>query len=172
MILDSPTGKMYIVSMSSMLLRYVCLLTFACSLSACSRPALQTPTPINQTPFSIECHSFYRSSVNEMDGWKRNFILTREDSQKTVEFPDLVFRVYLLEEYVSDESGNRFDRVGIKIWVLLPDEGDELLGVLYQNIEIPDATYYVAAGGHGFTGLHYVYNPTSRAELQFWCEAK
>ena len=107
-----------------------------------------------------------------MTGRQRNIILTREDSQKTVEFPDLVFRVYLLEEYVSDESGNRFDRVGIKIWVLLPDEGDELLGVLYQDIEIPQATAYVAAGGDGFTGLHYVYNPTSRAELQFWCEAQ
>ena len=107
-----------------------------------------------------------------MGGWTRNLTLTRDDSQKTVEFPDLVFRVYLFDEYVSDESGNRFDRVGIKIWVLLPDEGDELLGVLYQDIEILDATAAVESGGHGFTGLHYVYNPTSRAELQFWCEAK
>ena len=26
-------------------------------------------------------------------------------------------------------------------------------------------------GGHGFTGLHYVYAPDSAAELQYWCSA-
>ena len=172
MILDSATGKMYSGSMYSMLLRYVCLLTIACSCFACSQPAPPTPTPTNQKPTSIDCHAFYRTGVNEMDGWTRNLILTRNDNQKTVEFPDLTFRVNLLEEHVSDESGNSSRNVGIKIWVFLPGEGDELLGLLYQDIEIPHATAYVAAGGHGFTGLHYVYNPASRAELQFWCKAK
>ncbi len=26
-------------------------------------------------------------------------------------------------------------------------------------------------GGHGFTGLHYVYAPDSAAELQYWCSS-
>ncbi|MCU0486919.1 MAG: hypothetical protein MUC85_12510 [Anaerolineales bacterium] len=158
--------------MKHILLKLGLFLILAGLFSACSQPALPTPVPTNPAPVSIDCHAFYRASVNEMGGWTRNLILTREDSQKTVEFPDLVFRVYLLEEYVSDESGNSSSNVGIKIWVFLPGENDELLGLLYQDIEIPDVTAYVAAGGHGFTGLHYVYNPTSRAELQFWCVAK
>lgn len=27
-------------------------------------------------------------------------------------------------------------------------------------------------GGHGFTGLNYVYHSKSKAELQFWCAVK
>jgi len=171
-LLDSDVKSMYSKSMNRIRLQLGLFLILACTCSACSQPTLPIPTPTNPVPVSIECHAFYRSSVNEMDGWTRNLVLTREDSQKTVEFPDLVFRVYLLEEYVSDVSGNSSRNVGIKIWVFLPGEDAELLGVLYQDIEIPPATAYVAAGGHGFTGLHYVYNPTSRAELQFWCVAK
>jgi len=91
--------------------------------------------------------------------------VTMADKQKSVEYPDLAFHAILLSE-----AGNVAN--DLKVWVSLPGDEQELMSVLYQFLEMPYTFAYSVEGGHGFTGLHYVYNPTSRAELQFWCEAK
>jgi hypothetical protein len=48
-------------------------------------------------------------------------------------------------------------------------EGRDLMRILYQLDPTTDAFRTDFTGGHGFTGLHYVYN--AGAELQFWCGA-
>lgn len=131
----------------------------------CSQPTTPPPTPGPKAPASITCFTFYRSSVTVSNEQQANIILTFQDEQKEVEYPDLMFHAQLFRETWKDAGS-------LKVWVTLPGDKHELMAVLYQFLEMPYTDAYSMSGGHGFTGLHYVYNPTSQAELQFWCEAK
>ncbi len=132
----------------------------------CSQPTASTPTPDPIGPVTITCPTFYRSTVTVPNEQRENIVLTFQDEQNNVvEYPDLMFHAQLFRE-------NRVDAGSLKVWVTLPDDKHELMAALYQFREMPYTYAYSMEGGHGFTGLHYVYNPTSQAELQFWCEAK
>ncbi len=137
----------------------------ACLVFGCSQPTMLTRTPSPKAPASVTCSTFYRSSVTVSNEQQANIILTFQDEQKVVEYPDLMFHAQLFRE-------NREEAGSLKVWVTLPGDKHELMAVLYQFLEMPYTYTYSMEGGHGFTGLHYVYNPTSQAELQFWCEAK
>jgi hypothetical protein len=72
--------------------------------------------------------------------------------------------ITLTVSYPSD------DYEGTSVSIAASDaEGRELMRILYQLDPTTDAFRTEYAGGHGFTGLHYVYS--AGAELQFWCGA-
>ena len=69
--------------------------------------------------------------------------------------------------FAASYSGDVPDGRGVHVVVSTADR--VLLRWLFQlggQDEFPEDF----SGGHGFTGLHYVYD--GEAELQFWCEAE
>ncbi|MFP6762394.1 MAG: hypothetical protein VB858_02210, partial [Planctomycetaceae bacterium] len=49
------------------------------------------------------------------------------------------------------------------------NDGEQIATLLYQFSDKPGN---LLTAGHGFTGLHYIYHPDSKAELQFWAVVK
>ena len=116
-------------------------------------------TPV---PLIIECHTAYRASVTVSIERQDTVLLTKSESQKTIAYQDLVFHV----NYWDDPYAGR----SFKTSVTVSNSDNELQADLYQmsRTALPENQFYE----HGFTGLVYVYHPTSRAEIQYWCVAK
>lgn len=74
---------------------------------------------------------------------------------------DLVFHA---QYWSGADDGER----ALRLWVTAADIDEPLTSQLYQLPQDSGPTDQFA-GGHGFTGLNYVYHPDSGAELQFWC---
>lgn len=110
---------------------------------------------------SITCTTAYRSDVSQ--GIEREQSITFGDgrAEESIQFTDLIFNA----AYYSGEADNERN---LRVWVTPVDAEDVILSQLYQ---LPQDAGPVNqfVGGHGFTGLNYVYHPTSTAELQFWC---
>jgi hypothetical protein len=70
-------------------------------------------------------------------------------------------------QYLDDE----FEGRSLVISVSSPGADRELVRELYQ-IDRQKGLVNQFVGGHGFTGLLYVYHPDSAAELQCFCEAR
>jgi hypothetical protein len=143
------------------------LLLFALiALSGCSailtRSARPSGTPV---PLTIDCTVAYRSSVTV--GIEREEVLTLPDdgSQQTIVFEDLVFHA----QYSTGEAPP-FERV-LKLRVTPVGTEEEIAAQLFQfsRLALPRNQFL---GEHGFTGLGYVYHPTSRAELQYRCMSR
>lgn len=131
------------------------LLLVAGAISACAgQPAAPAP---------LTCHTAYRASVAVPIEREDTVSLAQPAIEPvTVAYADLVFHAQYLSEPGAGPSLNLF--------VTLPDQTDRLMSVLYQlPADRAPANQFV--GGHGFTGLHYVYHPATGAELQFWCVA-
>ena len=80
-------------------------------------------------------------------------------------YADLVFHA----QYWDGEAG--YEERALKVWVTPSDSDQELMALLYQ-LSKTERPVNQAVGGHGFTGLHYVYHPHTEVELQFWCSAE
>ena len=74
---------------------------------------------------------------------------------------DLVFHA---QYWSGADDGER----ALRLWVTAAGLADPLTSQLYQLPQDSGPTDQFI-GGHGFTGLNYVYHPDSGAELQFWC---
>lgn len=115
-------------------------------------PAATAPIPT--------CSTFYRvsASVPPDNGPVLTFT-TPGDAEAT--FTDL----HLTATY----SGDRYFSPSLSIHVsTLPDQA-LLFASLYQFADPTVDPNVFASTGQGFTGLIYVYNPTSGSELQFYC---
>ncbi|MCU0494568.1 MAG: hypothetical protein MUD01_23530 [Chloroflexaceae bacterium] len=116
-----------------------------------------------QTVQPITCHTAYRSSVTvpiERDG---TVTLTQTAMMpQTMSYADLEFHVQYMSEMGSSPSLN--------VFVTQPNQTERIMSVLHQFMSARGIANQF--GDHGFTGLHYVYHPTSGAELQFWCVAE
>lgn len=112
---------------------------------------------------SITCHAAYRSGVSVPIEREESFTLADEDSRQALAFADLVFQAQYSTGQVDNERA-------LLLRVTEQGQEDPLTTQLYQ---LPPASgpQNQFVGGHGFTGLNYVYHPTSGAELQFWCTA-
>lgn len=133
------------------------------SLAGCGQPpGRATSRQEAAVPVTIECHTAYRSSVTLPIEREDQVTLTTSANQQTITYADLVFRAL----YTGGETAG--EGRGLKLSVTLVESADELMAVLYQ-MPTTEAPRNQFSGGHGFTGLGYVYHPTSRAELQYWC---
>lgn len=134
----------------------VYLLAAGCS-STPSMPAGQA-----QLPTSIECLVFYRVLAPEMSSQELTIKLTEDRDREVVTFDDLEFNA----QYWHDDYEGR----SLTISVTARDTAQELVRQLYQ-IDSEQGLSNQFVGGHGFTGLSYIYHPTSAAEMQYFCNA-
>ena len=114
-------------------------------------------------PVSIDCRVFYRPSVTETLSGESAVTLTTSGDHEIIEFDDMEFSA----QYWDDQ----FEGRSLVISVASPDTGDEVVRQLYQ-MDRGKSLINQFIGGHGFTGLIYVYHPSSTAELQCFCEAR
>lgn len=115
-------------------------------------------------PAELECTTQYRPFAETMEGAEeRTFTVERLDGPAAegvaVEFPLMTIAV----RYAGDGPEGR----NVLITVTDPD-GAEISSALYQ-IGQPGLQDIEFAGGHGFTGLHYVHH--DQAMLQYFCGA-
>lgn len=125
-------------------------------------PPPPTAAPLTPTIRRITCRTFFRDAATEppTDGPVLTF---DAPGTETADFADLRF-AGLVER---DETilGSLFLRVST-----LPDD-KQVFGGLYQFATNPNVNSFEPTG-QGFTGLLYVYNPTSGSELQITCAAE
>ena len=138
---------------SAQLLIGVMVLLIGCS------PSPEEAGGQSVVPVSIECQVFYRPSVTESLSESAITITTSGDHQ-IIEFDELEFNA----QYWDDQ----FEGRSLSISVVDPDTGDEVVRQLYQ-MDRAKSVINQFIGGHGFTGLNYVYHPGSTAELQYFC---
>jgi hypothetical protein len=124
-----------------------------------SLPANLPETPV---PLTIECHTSYRASVKVSIERQDTILLTKSENQKTIAYQDLVFH--------ATYSDTPYEGRSFRTSVTMSNNNSELQTNLYQMSRtiLPENQFY----GLGFTGLVYVYHPTSRAELQYTCATK
>lgn len=113
-------------------------------------------------PVSIDCRVFYRPSVTESLSESAITLKTNGDHE-VIEFDDMEFSA----QYWDDQ----FEGRSLLISVASPDTGNEVVRQLYQ-MDRGKSLINQFIGGHGFTGLIYVYHPSSTAELQYFCETR
>ena len=111
---------------------------------------------------SISCTAAYRFSVSDAEFMEQSGVLSEERAEIRIAFTDIVFTAtFPDEEYDWDNESFLLVRIS------RTDTEQEITRTLYQMGTMPP--YNQFSGGHGFTGLHYVYHPVSRSELQYFC---
>ena len=137
-------------------------LLLAVSLSGCSSPET-APDALPSGQGIIVCEVFYRSSSGE--GLEAAPLITFSEGNdlKAVEFDTMMFEA----QFQDDDYEGR----ALRIVVTDQDNGDEITRQLYQfDKQNPVENQFV--GGHGFTGLNYIFQSDSSAEVQFFCSVK
>jgi hypothetical protein len=116
-------------------------------------------------PSTIECGVYYRplGDASTEDSVDHTVSLETVDggaAEQSVEFDTMSLAVR------SFSDAGEGDAVSVSV---TSSDGEALTSVLYQlgSFDLADVAF---AGGHGFTGLHYVDH--ARAQLQFWCSAE
>ena len=112
---------------------------------------------------TIECHVFYRASLSEGLSEDSPLTLVSGGDQGRVLFDNLAFEA----QYNDDE----FEGRSLLISIEDAESGDQVVRQLYQ-MDRGEKLRNQFIGGHGFTGLAYVYHHASGAEMQFFCEAR
>lgn len=118
----------------------------------------------NVVPVTIDCQTAYRSSVTVGIEQESQMSIVG-DTEQTVDIGDFEFRLYYTDGLENWESRS------LRLAVSEAGLNQELTAQLYQlpKDALPQNQFI---GGHGFTGLAYVYHPESGAELQYWCVAR
>lgn len=114
-------------------------------------------------PVTITCHLFYRDSQAVPPGPETTLILKQHGDRESASFEMMEFSV----RYLDDQ----FEGRSLFIAVNDADGGQQLSGQLYQ-MDRQQGTQNQFQGGHGFTGLAYIYHPDTGAELQYFCEVQ
>lgn len=112
-------------------------------------------------PETITCEVFYRHLPGEsLSG--QTITLAGDGNRERVEFEDLTFS--------AQYSGDEFEGWSLFISVTMAEGDEQIVGQLYQ-LDREQGLRNQYLGGHGFTGLGYVYHPSSTGELQYFCAA-
>jgi hypothetical protein len=123
-------------------------------------PTSQTVSP------ALECTVFYRPATTaegQAQAQERTFSLAKNRDQERVTFADLELQA----RYADDPYEGR----SLVVSVIATDMERQVTQQLYQFL--PDeGPHNQFAGGHGFTGLAYLYHPLSAAELQYFCQSR
>jgi hypothetical protein len=116
------------------------------------------------TAMRVTCTTAYRSNVSNPIEETGSITVSAQEPEQTVTYATMRFRV---RYWPGSEGESR----NLKLWVT-PTESNalDLEATLYQMA--PTDRLREQPGGFGFTGLHYVYHPQSRAELQYSCQSQ
>ena len=108
----------------------------------------------------IVCEAFYRPTAGQGLEAASPVIFTGGNERQERRFEDMIFEA----SFQDDE----FEGRALSIVVADLTAGQEIARQLYQfDPANPVANQFV--GGHGFTGLVYVFHPTFSAEIQYFC---
>jgi hypothetical protein len=121
-------------------------------------------TPKNDiAPLKIQCEVYYQSSTNVEEQTQKStsiFELSAENSNHVETYSDMSVKAKF-----SDDD---FEGRTLSITISDPTTGLQLASHLYQfQKETLPSNEFV--GGHGFTGLSYVYHPLALSEIQYFC---
>ena len=135
-------------------------------LSACEEdgdsPGPAPATAAEVVALTVECTTAFRDQAGEP--------LSTEVMTLSAAVSELEFQLGTLKFGAIYFSGERSgEGRGLKVSVTTLD-GEPLSEHLYQmsKTELPSNEFH---GGRGFTGLAYVYDPSSQTEVQYWCTA-
>jgi hypothetical protein len=125
-------------------------------------PTMAPPTEQVETmPTAIHCGTQYRPNAESLAGAEEERFAVERPSGLDSNSNRVAFEELSIEVVYND----RPDGQDVSV-VVAGSDGMELERVLYQ---LP-AALPSFAGGHGFTGLHYV--SAGSAQLQWWCESE
>ncbi len=124
-----------------------------------------TQTAQAERTLTLTCYTAYRSSATVAIEQEEEIMLGPNDDHRTITFSDLTFEAHY------SAGAAEWEEQGLNVRVRAADTGEELTSTLYQ-ISKTEGIRNQFVGGHGFTGLSYVYHPLSRAELQYWCRVQ
>jgi hypothetical protein len=110
-------------------------------------------------PIAIECQVFYRASPGEQFE-ESTIVLGPANAARSAEFDLLNFGA----QFVDDPG----EGPALSIVVSDSASGTEIARQLYQ-IDRERGLSDQFIGGHGFTGLNYVFSASSSAEMQYFC---
>ena len=109
---------------------------------------------------TIVCEVFYRSTASGSMDAAPAIIFAGGSQQQGHQFDDMAF-----EARFQDDP---FEGRALAIAVIDLDSGKEISRQLYQlDPQNPLENQFI--GGHGFSGLNYVFHPDSAAEMQYFC---
>jgi len=129
-------------------------LTWTVVLAACSSEGRSA---------EIVCHTAYRVSTSDQLTGTDTVQILDERSSRSIPYIYLEFHAEYTPGFDDNERA-------LRVWVT-PSASEQLLAVQLYQLPTEEGPVDQFVGGHGFTGLNYVYDPVSGAELQYWCEA-
>lgn len=113
-------------------------------------------------PSAIDCQVFYRSATTESFS-ETNVTLSATANRESIAFEDLAFNAQYVDDLGEGQS--------LALSTVDLETGEETVRQLYQfDRERGLVNQFI--GGHGFTGLIYVYHPGSPAEMQYFCATR
>lgn len=112
----------------------------------------------------IECSTAYRvSTSDELTGTDSVRFVDEQSTAQSVPYTHLEFHAEYRPGFDDNERS-------LRVWVT-PTASDQILAVQLYQLPTEEGPVDQFVGGHGFTGLTYVSDPVSGAELQYWCAA-
>jgi hypothetical protein len=142
---------------------WIGLLAALFTLAACGSTAGDRASggEVGELPDTVSCEVYYRTAAGmPLEG--TTLTLSTAGDREMLDFDDLRFEATLLSDAGEGQS--------LAIVVTNAIGGSELTRGLYQ-FDPQQGLVDQFVGGHGFTGLAYVYHPTSTSELQYFCTA-
>ena len=138
-------------------------------LSGCSRyeDTAAAAAPGGEQEIEIVFHCFYRASVQTPQGETKEFTLKIPIVQGPV--PEIALGISGSAKFKDLTCSASAHYNSLSIHFQDNQSKKSISNILYQFSSPPKNQF---AGGHGFTGLHYVHHPESGAELQFWATVK
>jgi hypothetical protein len=127
-----------------------------------SPTSLPSPTSPLSTAPRPTCSTYYRASVTVPPDEGPVLIFTEPGASEAA-FSDLI-----LTATYSDDG---FESPSLNVRVETMPDRALVFASLYQFVDPTADLNAFGASGQGFTGLIYVYNPSSGSEVQFVCRA-
>lgn len=112
---------------------------------------------------SINCNVFYRAASGEALSEAPTMTLSMDGDLEFIQFENLEFRVQAFADQFEGQS--------LSISITDLDSRAELNRHLYQ-LDQSKGLVNQFIGGHGFTGLNYVFHPNGESEMQFFCDVR
>ena len=142
------------------------LLATACAAQPAAEPDAGDQGQNDPAAFAetLTCHVAYRPAVTVPIEREETITLGDVEEEETLSFADLDFHAAYTPGEVTMERS-------LRLWVTPAGSQATLTSQLYQLAQ-ESGPHNQFQGGHGFTGLTYVYHPETGAEMQFWCTAE
>lgn len=139
---------------------WIGLLALLVTATACGSTAEEAGSGQTGTiPDSVSCEVFYRPAPGASFADSTLTLSTAGDRQ-SLAFEDMAFAATLVSDVGEGQS--------LSIVVSDSKTGAELTRGLYQ-FDPQAGLQDQFIGGHGFTGLAYVFHPASDSEVQYFC---